>query len=43
MNGLHIEGFLVSGVMLGFLLQPDENSTTLMLTFFVIGLKITWW
>lgn len=43
MNGLHIEGVLVSGVLVGFLLQPNEDSTTLMLCLFVVGIKITWW
>lgn len=43
MNGISIEGVLVSGAMVGFLLQPEEEGTTLFLCLIFVGVKITWW
>jgi hypothetical protein len=48
MNGLHISQVFISGCMIGFVYdvehdQDDNEYQTILISFFIIGIKIVWW
>ena len=43
MNGIKIEQVFMSGALLGFVYNREENAEVFMLCLFVIGIKISWW
>lgn len=49
MNGIHIRQVFITGVMLGFLYNEEQdindgkNYNVLTICFFIIGINITWW
>ena len=48
-NGVHIESVFISGIMLGFLYNEDEDFANqkkqyiITICFFMLGIRITFW
>lgn len=43
MKGIKIEQVFISGALLGFIYQRENDAEVVMLCLFIIGIKISWW
>lgn len=43
MNGIQIDQVFISGVMIGFLYHDEEEYKSILISFFIIGIRIVWW
>ena len=43
MNGIKIEQVFISGALLGFVYNREDDADVVMFCLFIIGIKISWW